>query len=51
MDLNSKIVSMFCIRCSKELAIDDYYLGCPKCLKENEVSNVSFVYNSEIFFL
>lgn len=50
MDLNSKIVSMFCIRCSKELAIDDYYLGCPKCLKENEVSNVSFVYNNENFF-
>lgn len=46
--LNEKINYMECIKCSTTFQVEDFYKGCPTCLKKGEPSCVSFNYQDFI---
>jgi threonine synthase len=45
-NLNENIKYMECIKCSTAFTVNDYFKGCPNCLKQGEPSSISFSYKS-----
>jgi threonine synthase len=42
--MNSRVASMYCLKCNSDLAIGDYFFGCPHCLAKGENASVSLRY-------
>lgn len=47
--LNSALAGIECLRCKAQLALDDYFTGCPSCLAEGYPSSVRQLYRGAVW--